>query len=436
MVFVKTPTELDDQIRILMSEALDDRDAAGGRKAPSEERLRDYAAGRRERDALDPVFMRNLVVPGLGGRRIFRILMTNACRYSCDYCPMRAQRDLPRHALAPERLARIFLSAYRKGWCDGLFVTSGIPKSPVWAMEKLLELVETLRTKMGYRGYVHVKAMAGAEPGQIERLVRLVDRVSYNLEAACARTLEEHAPEKSLEKGIEALETAKRAAFAARDGIGTTAGRPRSGGRAESRVGGMRAGATAQFVVGLGGETDRELLGFAEGLEKRGLIHHPHFAAFRPIRGTPLEGKAETPAIREHRLYQADHLMRDYGFRAEELVFDGDGKLPLDRDPKFQWALAHPELFPVELKTATREALRRVPGFGPRSVERFLAARGAETITGLLDLKRYGVVTSRAGGFVTWGGRTLGAKRLQPSLFDAASLSAGVTYDVSPGTFR
>ena len=135
----------------------------------------------------------------------------------------------------------------------------------------------------------------------------------------------------------------------------------------------MRAGATTQFVVGLGKESDRELLGFAEGLEKKKLIHHPQFAAFRPIRGTPLESRPETPALRERRLYEADHLLRQYGFPAEELVYGEDGHLPLDHDPKLTWALRDPERFPVELTTASREELQRVPGFGPRAVERILS---------------------------------------------------------------
>ena len=156
-------------------------------------------------------------MPGVGNRRIFRILLTNACRFSCDYCPMRAERDLPRHALEPASLARLFMTAFRRGWCDGLFVTSGIPKDPVFAMERMLQLVETLRFTHGYRGYLHAKALAGAEPGQIERLVRLVDRVSYNLEAPCQRALDEHAPGKSVASGLALLETARDAALAVRE---------------------------------------------------------------------------------------------------------------------------------------------------------------------------------------------------------------------------
>ena len=149
--------------------------------------------------SIDVADLRDLIVPGLGNRRIFRILLTDACRHSCDDCPMRAERDLAPHALDAARLARLFMTAFRRGWCDGLFITSGIPKDPVRAMDRMLELVEILRVAHGYRGYLHVKAVAGAEVGQIERLVRLVDRVSYHLEVPCRRAQEQNAKRLELE---------------------------------------------------------------------------------------------------------------------------------------------------------------------------------------------------------------------------------------------
>ena len=434
MVSVRRTVEVEDQVRALMAEALDDREGSG----PAGGSLRALAEGRRPKQALDPINIRDLIVPGLGNRRIFRILMTNACRYSCDYCPMRAERDLPRHALEPARLARLFMTAFRRGWCDGLFITSGIPKDAVWAMDRMLELVELLRVTHGYRGYLHVKALAGAEPGQIEKLVRLVDRVSYNLESPCQRALDEHAPGKELDRGLGILTVARDAATAVREARTASARRapPALPHRSARMPGGMAAGATTQFVVGLGSESDRDLLSFAEGLERKKLIHHAQFAAFRPIRGTPLEGRPETPALRERRLYEADHLLREYGFRADELPYEEDGHLPLDQDPKLAWALRHPERYPVELTTATREELQRVPGFGPRAVERILAVRGRESLRDLSDLRRLGVRVTRAGGFVSLRGRILGTRILQPALFSPAKNSPSTTYDFSPGTFR
>lgn len=300
--------------------------------------------------------LRDLIVPGLGNRRILRILLTNACRYSCDDCPMRAGREVPRNALEPIRLARLFMTAFRRGWCDGLFLSSGNPKDALTAMDEMLELVELLRVTHGYRGYLHVKALTGAQPGQIEKLVRLVDRVSYKLEPSCQRALDAHEPEKSLH------------------------------------------------------ESDRDLLSFAEGLEKKKLIHR--------------------------RLYEADHLLRRYGFRADELPYGEDGHLPLDQDPKLAWALRHPERFPVELTTASREELQRVPGFGPRAVERILLVRGGETLRDLGDLRRFGVRVGRCGGFVALRGRVLGTRVAQAPLFSLATNSPSKTYEPRPGPLR
>ncbi len=447
MVAVRRGVEIEEQVRALMSEAGDDRDSGG---APRSSGIKGGPEVR-PRGVLDPINIRDLIVPGVGNRRIFRILLTNACRFSCDYCPMRAERDLPRHALEPGSLARLFMTAFRRGWCDGLFVTSGIPKDPIFAMERMLELVGILRFTHGYRGYLHAKALAGAEPGQIERLVRLVDRVSYNLEAPCQRALDEHAPGKSVAKGVALLEAARDAATAVREARRASALRApaplpaslpaslsarSSPGSRHSLFppGGMRAGATTQFVVGLGRESDRELLSFAEGLEKKRLIHHPQFAAFRPIRGTPLESAPGTPPLRERRLYQADHLLREYGFTADELVYGRDGHLPLEHDPKLTWALANPGRFPVELTTASREELQRVPGFGPLAVDRILEIRARQSLRDAADLKRLGVQVARAGGFVTLRGRLLGTRAIQSPLF--ASASSGELYEFSPGTFR
>ncbi len=447
MVAIRRVVEIEDQVRALMAESLDDRETRS--TSPRGEALAATQADARipePRRALDPINIRDLIVPGVGNRRIFRILLTNACRFSCDYCPMRAERDLPRHALDPASLARLFMTAFRRGWCDGLFVTSGIPKDPVFAMERMLELVGLLRFTHGYRGYLHAKALAGAEPGQVERLVRLVDRVSYNLESPCQQALDDHAPGKTVAKGVALLETARDAATAVREARRASARQapgplPPAQGRSTTRrggsllePGGMRAGATTQFVVGLGPESDRELLSFAEGLEKKKLIHHPQFAAFRPIRNTPLESFPGAPPLRERRLYQADHLLREYGFTADELVYGKDGHLPLDHDPKLTWALANPERFPVELTTASREDLQRVPGFGPLAVERILSTRSRGSLRDMADLKRLGVQVGRAGGFVTLRGRPLGTRAIQTPLF--ANSSTGEVYEFSPGTFR
>jgi predicted DNA-binding helix-hairpin-helix protein len=187
----------------------------------------------------------------------------------------------------------------------------------------------------------------------------------------------------------------------------------------------------------MGDETDRDFLETAHGLWRERAIHHPHFAAFRPIEDTPLEGAPETPSVRERRLYEADFLLRKYGFSPGELVFSNRGNLPLGRDPKLTWALAHPERFPVELATASREELLRVPGLGPISAERVLAERGSAARVELSDLARLGAAARRARGFVSFRGRLLGRRALQDQLFPEEEFPAkSRTYTFSPGTFR
>jgi predicted DNA-binding helix-hairpin-helix protein len=197
---------------------------------------------------------------------------------------------------------------------------------------------------------------------------------------------------------------------------------------------------TMQFVVGATPDSDRAILGTVGGLYAGGGIHHAHFSAFRPIRETPMEEVRAAPALREHRLYQADHLLRRYGFAADEVVYDGGGNLPLTLDPKSAWALAHPERFPVELRTASYEELLRVPGVGPASARRIVATRRTTSVRGLADLRRIGVVTTRAAGFLTLGGRRLQSVRWAEQLgFWRPEEEAGayqLVYDVSPGTFR
>jgi predicted DNA-binding helix-hairpin-helix protein len=197
---------------------------------------------------------------------------------------------------------------------------------------------------------------------------------------------------------------------------------------------------TMQFVVGATPDTDRSLLGTVSDLKAGGGVHHPHFSAFRPISDTPLESAPATPALREHRLYQAAYLLAGYGFRKEEVVYEPTGNLPLALDPKSAWALAHPELFPVEIGSASYEQLIRVPGIGPLAARRIVAGRRTVVLRGLSDLRKLGVVTARAAGFLTLRGRRLQNTRWTEQLgFWAPEDEVGtphVIYQVSPGTFR
>src|SRR5215213_4057885 len=420
--------ELSEQLEIPMSLAAEDREGTPESAKPLPPRLRH--AG--DVGALRPLNIR--VLRGAGGPvKLLRILMTNACALNCHYCPMRRDRAMRRTLLKPEELVRIFLGALRRGWCEGLFITTGIPARPEKVTDDLIAVLELLRVRHRFAGYIHVKLVPGAEAAQIERITALATRVSVNLEAACGDTLARIAPEKQLANTLVTLERARRVVVESK--AEEHAGRPRDA----TKPGGI-AGMTMQFVVGATPDSDRTIMDRVTTLYVGGGIHHAHFSAFRPIRDTPMEDAPAAPALREHRLYQADWLVRDYGFAPNEVVYEADGNLPLALDPKAAWALAHPEHFPVEVRTATFEQLLRVPGVGPRSARRLVSERRSAVIRTLADLRQFGIVTTRAAGFLTLGGRRLQAVRWSQQLgFWGPEEEAGkphLVYDVSPGTFR
>ena len=417
---------LPEKLSILMGLAQDDRESATDRPLPP--RLRHAT----DAGALGPLNIRNLRV-GSGRRRLLRILMTNACSYNCFYCPMRRDRNLPRTLLKPEELVRIFLGALARGWCDGLFVTTGIPGRPVKVMDDLIEALELIRERHRFGGYIHVKVVPGADAAQIERITALASRVSVNLEAPCGASLAQIAPDKSLPLALHTLESVR--SLVVRNRAEERLGRPR-----DVLHPGGTAGLTMQFVVGATEDSDRSIIERVTDTYAGGGMHHSQFSAFRPISETPLEFRAAAPALREHRLYQADHLIRDYGFASGEVVYDAAGNLPLSTDPKAAWALAHPERFPVEVRTAGYDELVRVPGIGPGSARRIVGERGASSFRGLADLRKLGVVTGRAAGFLTLGGRRLTTTRWAEQLgFWGPAEEIGMyhgVYEVSPGTFR
>jgi predicted DNA-binding helix-hairpin-helix protein len=367
----------------------------------------DREHGRPQPGPGSPVGVTAVRLPGGGTTRLARVMQTNACSLTCGYCPTFAGGNVRRVALAPEEVASVFMDLHRGGLADGLFLTSGVPGRPVRATDRMLATVELLRHRHGFRGYVHLKLLPGAETAQVEMAVRLANRVSVNLEAPTDEHVRRLAKDKHLSGDLlPKLELAGRLMREAR--------------MARGRDDLPRAGTTTQFVVGAAGERDRDLLALVGRLERDRLLHHAHFSAFQPVVGTPLEGRAPTPAARELRLYQAEHLLRDYGFRYEDLAFEADGNLSLDRDPKLAWALAHPELFPVPVERAPRELLLRVPGIGPAAVRVLLAERRRTALHDGADLRRMGIATWRAGYFLTLRGRRLAASppALQLRLFE------------------
>ncbi len=415
---------LEQKLVLLTSLAADDREG------PPPPRLRNTST--KKVGALRPLNIRTVRV-GTWTTSLLRVLMTNACSYNCHYCPMRRDRNMPRTLLKPEELVKIFLAAHARGWCQGLFITTGIPGRPTKIIDDLIQVLELLRGKHRFGGYIHVKMPPGGEPAQIERLTALASRVSINLETPCGQTLEHIAPEKNLDQTLVSLERSRTLVNHAREA-------ERDGRRRDPLSPGGVAGMTMQFVVGATADNDRSIMGRVTALYAGGGIHHAHFSAFRPIRDTPMESQRATPALREHRLYQVDYLLRQYGFSPEEIVYGAGDNIPLTNDPKTTWALAHPERFPVELSNADLESLLRVPGVGPTSARRIVEGRRGTTIRGLSDLRRLGVVTSRAAGFVAIRGRRLSDTRWAEQLgIRRPEDEIGTrwqAYEVSPGTFR
>jgi predicted DNA-binding helix-hairpin-helix protein len=344
----------------------------------------------------DPIGVTPVRLPGGGSTTLMRVMQTNACSLSCGYCPAYRGGNVRRTSLAPEEIATTFVEAHRGGLAQGLFLTSGVPGRPRRAMDRMLATLEIVRRR-GFHGYIHVKLLPGIERAQVEAAAALANRVSVNLEAPTDAYVRRLAREKDLSGDLlPTLELAGRLSLEA---------------RLDPRPDGPRtAGTTTQFVVGAAGERDHEILRLVARLEERRLLHHAHFSSFQPVVGTPMEGAAATVPVRELRLYQAEHLLRRYGFRYDELAFEPDGNLALDRDPKTTWAVRHPEVFPVEITSAPYELLLRVPGVGPRAARALVAVRRTVVVREVRDLRRLGVDTVRAACFLALRGRRLAGR--------------------------
>jgi predicted DNA-binding helix-hairpin-helix protein len=254
----------------------------------------------------------------------------------------------------------------------------------------MLTAVEALREKHGFRGYVHLKVLPGAPYDMVEKAVELADRVSVNMESPTQKTLDRLSANKALaEDVITRMHWIRRASEKARPGS-------------------LKSGQTTQFVVGVAGETDRQLLSASEALRRSVGLRRAYFSAFRPIPDTPLAGEPAAPLMRQNRLYQADWLLRFYGFYLSEIAFDTDGHLPLAIDPKLGFALRNLHLFPIDVNDAGRASLLRIPGIGPKSADRILEARLRGRLKSLEGLREIGVATGRAAPFLLVDGRHQG----------------------------
>ncbi len=388
------------KLAILGGQSFDDREGPPGSRRWRKKYKRKFQGS--DTPAIFPV-------PFSGGRvmPLLSTMMTNACSYDCRYCPMRASRDMPRYAFGPDELADAFMALKKRGRAQGLFLTSGIPGSGVTGVDRMIATAEILRFRHRFGGYIHLKMLPGAENAQLARAARVATRLSVNLEAATRSGLRAMAPEKNLDADLRpALRyIGKIAREASLEKTGLIAG-----------------GVTTQFIVGASGESDMDVLAASHALEKEGFLRHAHFSAFKPVEDTPMDGLSPVSKTRERRLYQAEHLLREYAFELDEIPAAG-GNLPLDEDPKTAWARRNLSKFPVEIMTAAPRTLMRVPGIGPTWAKRLVEVRKKSHIRDFRDLARLGRIRKSAAGWLALRG-----KRLGPEPVFAAQLDLGLRY--------
>lgn len=327
---------------------------------------------------------------------LLKVLMSNACVYDCQYCVNRRSNDTPRATFTPRELAELTINFYRRNYIEGLFLSSGVIKNPDYTCERMIEALRILREEYRFSGYIHAKAIPGADSTLIERLGLLADRMSVNIELPSQNSLQTLAPDKSKHSILKPM--------------GFIQGRIQENStelvkyRHSPKF--VPAGQSTQMIVGATPESDYQILNLTEGLYKRYSLKRVFFSAYIPVAESALLPPTDTkpPLLREHRLYQADWLLRFYGFTANEILDENHQSFNPYIDPKCNWALNHMECFPLDVNRASYEELLRVPGIGVRSAKRILVARR----NGLLrfdGLKKLGVVLKRAQYFITCNGK-------------------------------
>ncbi len=308
---------------------------------------------------------------------LLKVLLTNRCLYDCHYCINRRSSNVRRAAFTPDEVVRLTLDFYKRNYIEGLFLSSGIIRSADHTMEQVVAVARTLREEHDFRGYIHLKTIPEASPELIEQAARHADRISINLELPQQESLDRLAPEKNLGRTKQAMGRI----------------RLRLEDAAERRRGGDRrlrhaTGQSTQVIVGADASTDADFLARSEELYSSYRLRRVYYSAFSPIpEPSAILPARPAPLLREHRLYQADWLMRFYGFDRREILAPDQPQLDLQLDPKLAWALRNRHLFPLDLRTASREDLLRVPGLGPRNVDRLLSIRRFAPIR-LADLAR------------------------------------------------
>ena len=333
---------------------------------------------------------------------LLKVLQTNVCIYDCQYCVNRRSNDVPRAAFTPEELCELTMGFYRRNYIEGLFLSSAVIQNPDYTTELMIRTLRILREKHRFGGYVHAKAIPGADPLLTRRLGLLADRMSINIELPSSPSLALLAPDKKKEAILTPMGQIRDGIVQSKRELAVYRHAPRF----------APAGQSTQMIVGATPESDRHILTLTQALYDRYQLKRVFYSAYMPV--SPLVPVAEDykpPLLREHRLYQADWLLRYYHFRAEEILDEDQPDLDPRLDPKCCWALRHLEFFPVEVNRADYETLLRVPGLGVRSARRILRARRVGPLN-FEGLKRLGVVLKRAQYFLTCSGRMMTGLRI------------------------
>lgn len=333
---------------------------------------------------------------------LLKVLLSNVCEYDCAYCANRRSNDIPRAAFQPEELAALTIEFYRRNYIEGLFLSSGVVGSPDHTTELFIRTLRLLRSQYGFNGYIHAKAIPGASPDLLEKLGLLADRVSVNIEQCTAASLHLLAPQKTATAIAQPMQYLSERRLSNRDELVRYRHAPAF----------MPAGQSTQIIIGASPERDLQILSSAQMMYNRYQLKRVYYSAYMPVnRDTRLPALNQPPPLlREHRLYQADWLLRFYHFDVGELLHSGRPDLDLELDPKCAWALDNLDRFPIELNRADYETLLRVPGIGVRSARKIIAARRYGSLH-LDDLKKLNLVMKRAGWFITCNGR-YGAARI------------------------
>ena len=363
---------------------------------------------------------------------LLKVLFSNCCIYDCRYCVNRVSNDTPRAAFTPEELAELTIQFYRRNYIEGLFLSSGVLGSPDHTMELMIHALELLRYQHHFQGYIHAKALPGASAGLVEQLGFLADRMSINIELPSEVSLQALAPNKTKQSILTPMRQIASSVEDNQNALALYKHAPRF----------APAGQSTQMIIGATPETDYQIIRLSSGLYQKYRLRRVFFSAYIPTQSDTLLPAIDTkpPLLREHRLYQADWLMRKYQFSAEEILTEDAPNFNPYVDPKCNWALNHMEFFPVDVNRAPLEVLLRVPGIGPVSAERIVVARRACKLT-QEGLKRLGVVLKRAQYFITTaeqsGAAPVRRETVARALIDPQAFSFGAEqlsmFDPAPG---